>query len=163
MSVRRCVVCLFAVGVTLPGCTPDEGSEAVPQAAVVGPINPRTFSTPTENQSRAATPEADRQDKALQKLKAGLDSWVFGDSPDRFKKSHPDILFPDADWLTRTVLLRYEIGPVRTVKNGRVEVAVTLVFQSRAGTEIKQSKTYTVSPPNEKSDDTVWTVFGSGA
>jgi DNA-directed RNA polymerase subunit RPC12/RpoP len=85
---------------------------------------------------------------AKEKLKTYLDAWVFGDFGgalggfgDKFKKEHPDIDF-DYDQERENVLLRYEIGASRDDK-----VHVTLVYQSGAGTEIKNSETYRVSAP----------------
>lgn len=93
---------------------------------------------------------------ARNKLKEALDSWVFGDDPELFRIKHPDVNFSDMDWGVRTVLLRYEITSARKCKTyskpgeDRFEFSVVLSFQSRAGTELKQSKKYEVSRPSGK-------------
>lgn len=95
----------------------------------------------TSNSAPAAAPEAE----ATQKLKTVLDAWVFGDDLQKLRDEHADIVFMDYDVVSYK-LMRYELGPARSIASSpevkRCEVAVTLVFQSKAGTEVKRSKRY---------------------
>lgn len=80
---------------------------------------------------------------AKEVLKKALDSWVLGDSLPKFNETHADIEVVElgtSAWRDGQLLLRYEIGPFREgTTNHKVNFAVTLVFQSRAGTEIKSA------------------------
>jgi hypothetical protein len=89
-------------------------------------------------------------------LKVGLDSWIFGDTQAKFEKNHPDISFGDFDWTAGDVLMKYEFGPSRE-KDKSYEFSVILIFQSKAGTEIKKTKKYRVFPPRE--DSPQWIVL----
>jgi hypothetical protein len=94
------------------------------------------------------------QQQAKDTLTAMLDAWVFGDSLTAINNAHPDVSFHEVDAISNK-LIRYEMGPARTVlkKDGDVlkyEFAVTVVFESTTGTEIKNAKTYLVMPPTNK-------------
>ena len=96
----------------------------------------------------AAREAAAREAAARDKLKEGLDAWVFGDSQETFCKSHPRFDFMDMDihsdmcWSSNAVLLRYEIVASRRTTDDEYEFVVVLVFQSHAGTEIKNKVKY---------------------
>ena len=100
---------------------------------------------------------------SLKILKASLDSWVFGDSPEKFAAEHPILVAYDAvDFLRRSVLLRYDIVASRN-KCGdnkkeciRFEHSVVLTFTSKGGQEIKKSSVYSVSKIGDK-----WVIRGS--
>lgn len=93
-------------------------------------------------------------DGAKEVLTKTLDCWVLGDSLSDFKAKHEDIDVVElgvSNWSDGNVLQRYEIGPFRTLRKEDIEVkqivdfAVTLVFQSKAGTEIKNAVRINVS------------------
>ena len=94
--------------------------------------------------------------EAKAKLKLALDSWVFGDTLEKFQKDHPDIMvgvrLHSLDKLTR-----YEIGAGREKSPTSFEFAVTHVFESKAGTDIKHSGTVTVAKLSDK-----WFIQGLG-
>ena len=84
-------------------------------------------------------------DGAKEVLKRTLDCWILGDSLSQFKEEHDDVDVWESgvfDWSEGNTLLRYEIGAFRGIKNLEdiyTNFAVTLVFQSKAGTEIKNA------------------------
>lgn len=115
---------------TLIGCDVGRSAEAEEDEA-----------SATSNSAPAAAPEAE----ATQKLKTVLDAWVFGDGLQKIRDDHPEIGFTDFDVISYR-LMKYELGPARSISNSpevkRCEVAVTLVFQSKGGAEVKKSRTY---------------------
>jgi len=112
-----------------------------------GPSEATGTNKATGSQS-AAPASANEADVAKEKLKAALDAWNFGDSLEKFNASHADIEVADMEQVGEPVLLRYEIGASRF--DGTHNFVVTLVFQSKGGTEIKKSVVYNVFPPNPK-------------
>ena len=70
---------------------------------------PKPMKLPVEEKPPQPSPE----EMAREKLKRGLDAWVFGDSFKQFGKDHPDINFFDTDWGFGEALLSYEIGQCR--------------------------------------------------
>ena len=111
----------------------------------------------TGNQAAASTPN--KEDVAKEKLKTALDAWVFGDSVEKFAKDHPEYSGPPPihDWMSKKVLMRYEIGACR-FENSCYKFVVTHVFQSEGGTEIKESVIYWVTPP-EGMKDHKWAIM----
>jgi predicted Zn finger-like uncharacterized protein len=77
------------------------------------------------------------EEEARSKLKLALNSWVFGDSPEKFRTDHPTIrLGVRLHGLDK--LARYDIGAARQTALG-YEFAVTHVFENKAGQEIRRS------------------------
>lgn len=120
------------VMVLLLGCeagTPKNADETEsPDEVVAGPA-----STSPESEAR-------------EKLKTMLDAWVFGDDWQKIQNDHADIDFTDFEIVSKK-LMRYEIGPVRSVPTSdstmkHCELAVTLIFESKGGTEIKNARKY---------------------
>ena len=131
-------------------------SEKEPQQLVEGPADTKTSDPVPKSVPKANPPAETRpiekklppgisedEDEAKAKLKIALDSLVFGDSFEKFKKDHPNINFFELDRLY--VLLRYEITAARKTKDNCYEFAVILVFKSEAGTEIRKNKRYEVA------------------
>ena len=106
------------------------------------------------------------EEQAREKLKLGLDAWVFGDAFLKFKNDHPDISFVDTDWGGGEVLLSYEIGQARTHNFKRkdgpdvytTDFVVTIVQYTNSGSEVKKSKKFSVSSPRGESDQ--WSILG---
>lgn len=148
--VRGLTIAFAATAAVFAGCDRPMGSTA-PSTSGAG--------LPT-----AAWPPAEADTLAM--LKMALDSWVFGDSLDKWKADHPDVTFNDIPCILRDkVLLRYEVGAARAKEDvsqkghklGGTEYAVALVFSSRAGTELKESRVYQVF---RVKDTNSWTVTG---
>lgn len=127
-------------------------SSSGPRSVPEGNTSEPGLKAPAEKKKGTIT-EADSRGK----LKTTLDSWVFGDSLAKFESNHPDIHFGDLDRVQSLVLMRYEIGASRPFGVGCFDFAVTMSFQSEAGTEIRRSAKYTVMPPG---DDGKWTILG---
>ena len=123
--------------------------------------------------------ESEDQDaiKANSLLKASLDSWVFGDSKETWKQTHPDVAVFDErgsirpfgldhDHLRpvgsfpRVKLLKYEIGMSRGgekkpgVDYVSYEFVVTLHAQDSQGNDIKRNQNYSVSRLKKR-----WTIM----
>ncbi len=98
----------------------------------------------TEIKKMDASKDNDNIDVAKAKLKEVLDAWVFGDSFETFKKDHPDVIFVDPEFIGNKVLMRYEITASRPLGTLGYEFAITKVYQSVGGTEIKQSIKYSI-------------------
>ena len=100
-----------------------------------------------------APPTPDVEAKAI--IKAALDSWSLGGSDSKFVETHKNVeRFFDIDWLSKKVLLRYEIKGVQKseLSHGGYDVIVVLVFQSKAGTEITEQRRYHAFQDNISED-----------
>ncbi len=86
-------------------------------------------------------------------VNTALDSWVFGDSEEQFKKAHPGIHFLDFNRITHK-LGRYEIGAMRPAGNS-FEFQVTLIYKEESG-DVIRSGNYTVV----KNAEGEWEIFG---
>jgi hypothetical protein len=128
----------MVIAVLLAGCGPEKGD---------------TKGSPTKESSATG---AAIEDQARAKLKTALDCWLFGDDEAKLKQDHPEIQFIDTDWLygRGSKLLKYDIGTGRKFGRG-YEFAVGLSFQSKAGTEIKETRPYSVT----KNDKGEWTIM----
>ena len=115
-------------------------------ALLVGCNNAKTPQAATQAQS-----PADKEAAAKGKLKGALDAWVFGDSCKDFKKKHPEFAsdcFWPAGWDLGDKLLRYEMGASRPHEGfDATDISVTLVYESKAGTEVKKGVVFTITPP----------------
>ena len=108
----------------------------------------RTFKSLKSGEKKISEEEARKQ------LKAALDSWVFGDSHERFNKNNPQISVFTLPGYNYEKLLRYEIGATRATSTG-FEFALILIYESKAGTEIKKGCNCTVSLMSDK-----WWIAG---
>ena len=146
-----------------------------------GTTTPEPSSSPVElepkgNQESPTTEDQDAT-RAKELLKASLDSWVFGDSEQAWKQSHPNVLIIDergsirpfdlssdqtrpAGSYPRIKLLEFEIGMSRggEKKPGldfvSYEFVVTLHAQDQQGNDIKRNQNYSVSRMQGK-----WTIM----
>jgi hypothetical protein len=72
-------------------------------------------------------------------LRKGLDSWVFGENI----LDGSDVCVCDANQLLFSAkLINYQIGVTRRGSDGRSDIAVILVFESKARTELKEGRQY---------------------
>jgi hypothetical protein len=93
---------------------------------------------------------------AKEKLKTMLDGWLFGDKPSKFQEEHDDIDLSVIE-MGMYVLLKYEIGAER-FSHPYYEFAVTLVFKSEGGTEIRDQKRFRVTGPEESEFPKKWKI-----
>lgn len=137
-------------------------AEPLPVAAKPAITPPVSQPVPTPEKPPEPTPE----EIGREKIKLGLDAWVFGDTQKQFEVNHSDIMFTDFDWIGGEALLRYEIGQSRIksmkIKDGKpypfLEFVVTLTQTNRGGQEMVKKKSYTVRPPD--SAEPRWMVTG---
>lgn len=129
----KAVLSLFVA--IICGCEEPQSVQKVEPAQNAVAVTPAAVPSPT--QFGDPTPA-----EAKEKLTAALDAWVLGDSAKKLQAEHQFVDLEDMS----SVLMRYEIGPMRVIPNARTcEAAVTLVFQSKAGTELKKQKKFNIS------------------
>jgi hypothetical protein len=81
--------------------------------------------------------------EACEILRLALDSWVWQEGSKDFDEAHPDVTQGETIAARNGILLRYKISPVSyDGKSHRFDV--TLVYQSRVGTEIKKRERFWV-------------------
>ena len=95
----------------------------------------------------------DRSPKEV--LTEALDDWVFGNT-DLVTRSGVSFLDDDKVVL-RPMLMKFDISSARQLDSDHTEFAVILTFQSKAHTELKQSKTYLVYQHKSK-----WKILQTG-
>lgn len=128
-AVGLTVTFLLLVVTALSGCSSEQAAKSDPK--------------PKGSDAKAPTGEV-TEAQAKDKLKIALDSWVFGDSREKFEKDHPDIYFQPSKTRDLYKPLRYEVQAARKSGKAAYEFSVLLEFQSKAGTEIKETVKYEV-------------------
>jgi hypothetical protein len=148
-SIPVGVLSAMVIAVLLAGCGSEQSAKN-PGNAAKGDAKSNT-----PNGGKASAGEM-TEDQAREKLKTALDCWVFGDDDAKLKQDHPEITFLDTDWAygRGSKLLKYDLGTGRKYQTG-YEFAVGLSFQSKAGTEIKETRPFWVTK-NAKGE---WTIM----
>lgn len=132
----RSVVILVLVGI-LSGCSNNPSSKPSEEKA--------RQAKDTTNPVKDKSSESEAEARTV--LQTALDCWAFGDTHEKFEKSHPGVKFFDTNWITKKRLGRYEIGGVR--KQGPTyEFLVTLTFRTDTG-DVTQSGDYHVTRDTE--------------
>ena len=145
MFVRTIVVLPILVCVLLVGCSNNPSSKAENEK------KQQVKNTKLTDSTKKDQTETEADARAV--LKATLDSWVFGDTLEKFEQDHPGIHFFDTSRITKKMIGRYEIGNAR--KEGRTfEFLVTLTFKEDAG-DVNRSGSYLVLK-----DATGWSITG---
>lgn len=78
-------------------------------------------------------------------LKAALDAWKKGDSPDAYKQTAPAVTVVDRHWQKGTKLLDYEIDGTGTPDGFDVQFKVKLTTQEPGGKKAQDKAVYNVS------------------
>jgi hypothetical protein len=86
---------------------------------------------------------ADEGSEARVKLKIVMDSWVFREKTEDVERSHPEIK-ASVVGMGLYKILKYEIVSERKKEVLGYEFAVTIIYQSEAGTEIKKNAKFSV-------------------
>lgn len=125
-------------------------------AIVASNLNPGSSDNSSEVQEDSNSSGNQSEAKEARRiLRMALDSWVFGDKRQDFLDKHPEMSSITLyRWISGAVLLRYEIKSQRRAGSHH-DFAVTLVFQSRARTELFESKMFIVV----KNDDGKWQIL----
>lgn len=170
MQILSRTVMMISV-LLLPGCVDSiplepshqEPSTKVEKVVTAEPeLEPKRPILPSDEKPPQPSPE----ELAREKLKLGLDAWMFGDSFKKFGQDHPEISFFDTSWGFGEALLRYDIGHARTMEykgndgttTYNTEFVVTIIQTTRSGDEVKKNKNYSVSSPRANSGQ--WIVTG---
>jgi hypothetical protein len=77
-------------------------------------------------------------------LKAALEGWKKGDSPESLKHGVPSIIAQDPDWVTGTRLLAYEAAGDRKRVAENLFVPVKLTLRAKNGKQTSKSVTYVI-------------------
>lgn len=101
-------------------------------------------------------PQADA-DVARQTLRAALDAWKAGQSPESLKGRTPPIVVADRDWQGGAKLEGYEVDPKDRLLGADLHCQVSLTLRDARGRAVKRKATYSVGTHNAltviRSDD----------
>ncbi|WP_422928913.1 hypothetical protein [Singulisphaera sp. PoT] len=80
---------------------------------------------------------------ARETLKASLDSWKNGDSPEALKSRQPPIMMQDLDWMAGAKLVDYELTSDGRKAESNLFVPVKLTLRTSKG-QVKKEVSYIV-------------------
>jgi hypothetical protein len=84
-------------------------------------------------------------DQAQQALRAVLDAWKAGETPENLAKRTPAIHVKDVEWLDGFRLLSYSPGGEGKLVGYDMNYTVTLELKSPKGKAVKRSAVYTIT------------------